>query len=157
MLKAAEDPEFIDILASAIRQEVGELLDKLAPGWQVEVHGEYNWRVTSPNPPPARDGIPTRVLALFGMRTLPGCCGAVVVHNSWINAGLRKRGVGLAMCRARLLAAKAAGYGVAIATTVTPESARVLYRAGYVVQGKFTNPRTGNTVTTHTCSLMDWK
>ena len=79
---------------------------------------------------------------------LPGCCGVVVSHNSYIARDLRGYGLGDYFHKERLKSAKAQGYSCIMATTVSTNLAEIhiLEKNGWKKVHEFVNKRTNNTV-----------
>lgn len=87
-------------------------------------------------------------LASWSLDQMQGCCGIVTSYHVGVRDEWQKRGIGAILLKIRMEAAKAAGYTVMTATTVSynePEC-KLLTRAGWKVVNEFKSVRTGNVI-----------
>ena len=87
-------------------------------------------------------------VAHFCLSTLPGCCGVVVSHYTYVSWSLRKKGIGKALQSIKKRFAKVCGFSCMLCTYVGYNVAqeKVLKGAGWEQVDLFRNLRTGNIV-----------
>ena len=87
-------------------------------------------------------------LATFSLSELPGCCGVVVSHGTWIIAGYRNKGLGTLLADIKIEIAKYWGYTIMLCTDIagnTPQR-KILDSNNWKTIGSFINKRTGNDI-----------
>jgi GNAT superfamily N-acetyltransferase len=90
----------------------------------------------------------TPLVASFALQELPGCCGVVVSYHVSVQNAFQGKGVGDALLKIRMAAAKKANYTLMQATTVrsNDREAHLLEKNGFVRTTEFSSRRTGSTV-----------
>jgi len=89
-----------------------------------------------------------RQLGYFYFSPMPGCCGIVVSHNTFLNTDCRGSGVSDPFRKIKNELAKALGYTVMIATTQMHNLPGVgnMIKSKYKIPLTFTNKRTSNLI-----------
>lgn len=86
--------------------------------------------------------------SVYNLTQLPGCCGVVVSHGSWLDPNKRGIGLGEYFHKERLNLAEYLGYSCMVATTTDQNKAEqhILEKNGWKKVHTFENYRTGNVV-----------
>jgi hypothetical protein len=94
-------------ISAALSAHEGALVEAVgAPlAWEVTPHGRATLTTTG------------RLVAGFGLATLPRCRAVLVSHSAEVATGFRNRGIGAELQRVRLDAAQLANVGAVLATT----------------------------------------
>ncbi len=135
-----------DTIRAAVAQTFNELIEEFRaigipyPYLVTVEHNEFRI-YTGDNP--HRD-----MAAYFCMSELPGCCGVVCFHNSYVYTQYRGKGLGRLLLRLRQKAAILAGYTLAMATTIETNGVEqnLLFKEGWATVDNFKNKRTENSV-----------
>lgn len=95
-----------------------------------------------------REGSKPKELGSFHFSPMPGCCGVVVSHNTFLNKDYHHSNVSNPFRKIKHELAKALGYTLMIATTQMENLPGVgnMIKAGYMMPKTFTNKRTGNLI-----------
>lgn len=82
----------------------------------------------------------------FSFAPMPGCCGVVVSHHTWLDQKWRGGPKSHAFKTIKQEFARRLGYGAIIATTVMTDVVAVksMLKSNYRISATFTNPRTKN-------------
>lgn len=98
-----------------------------------------------------------KLVALFKLVCLPGCCGVVVSTGAFVDTSFRGRGLGTLLNQMRQQMTYDLGYTVLLCTDVESNEPqqRILQSQGWMPREAFVNRRTGNRVLMHTIHLSD--
>lgn len=93
------------------------------------------------------DGKPTPI-GHFSLSPLPGCCGTVVSHDTYLISTERGGKLSEPFRKLKTALARHLGYSLMIATSRTdqPASIKNMTKSGYKIGGEFVNRRTGNPI-----------
>lgn len=91
-----------------------------------------------------------QTVAHFGLEMFPGCCGATISYNAWIDESFLHKGLGKLLLQIREEASKSCNYTSMWATTIrtNKEAVHLLEKAGYTPLTRFVSSRTDNEITT---------
>lgn len=95
-----------------------------------------------------REGSVAREFGQFYFSPMPGCCGVVVSHHTFLNKDSRHSGVSDNFRKIKHELAKALGYTVMLATTQMENLPGVgnMMKSNYKIPLTFTNKRTNNLI-----------
>ena len=84
----------------------------------------------------------------YALSPLPGCCGVVVSHDSYLHTNYRGVGLGDFFHKERLQLMKDLGYSCSLATVQANNEAekKILWNNGWKKVHEFTNSRTSNLI-----------
>lgn len=97
----------------------------------------------------------TKLIAVFSLVCLPGCCGIVVSTGSAIIKAYRNKGIGKILAKARITLAREYGYSMMICTDVSENEPqqKILKGLEWTEVVEFVNDRTGNKIKLHYIKL----
>lgn len=99
----------------------------------------------------------SELILQFSLSELPGCCGVVVSHGTWIKPEYRAMGIGKELSKIKMDIARYWGYTLMICTDRndnTPQR-RILKNNGWETVDSFVNLRTGNLINIDIKYLQD--
>lgn len=87
-------------------------------------------------------------IARFCLTEMPGCCGIIISHDTYIDTKYRNQGIGQYLMSVKEMIAKAFNYGEMTATVLSNNvvERHILEKNGWVLKNDFKNPKTNNDV-----------